>query len=251
MRSALALAPLLVLAATQARTDGASELARRLEAFRSPGPVAATLRLELILERTLHHKTARGEAAVSLRVDEDETGLRVRWEPRLLRDASAEERERDQASDRLSPVREAMTELDPARLGHLLDQVGTLAGLTRGAPIEDEAEVHEGREGRRLVYRFTPRLSWADVQYLRQSEGRFTLWIATDGTPLASESRATFEGKTSRTFGRFKGTTTVRTTYATEGGRLRVAKREHDELVSREDGGDVQQTVERFVLEPR
>jgi hypothetical protein len=63
-----------------------------------------------------------------------------------------------------------------------------------------------------------------------------TLWLAADGTPLFSESRASFEGKTSRTFGRFKGTTSVRTRYAAEATRLRVAERDVDELTSREDG---------------
>ena len=242
---------LLGLAGRIAGADGSSDLASRLQAFRTPGPVAATLRLDLSLERTLHHQTANGQASVRLDVDEDDRGTRVRWEPAVIRDAEQEERQNDAAQDRLLPLREALRELDPVRLDHLLDQAGTVAGLTRGAPAEETAQSYEGHEARRLVYRFQPRLSWTDAYYLKHSEGRFTIWIAPDGTPLASESVATFDGKTSRMYGRFKGTTRVSTRYAAEGGRLRVAQREMDEADSREDGSEAEHAVRRFVLERR
>ena len=241
----------LGLPAAIAGADGASALSTRLQAFRTPGPVAATLRLELRLERTLHHQKANGQASVRLNVDEDDRGTRVRWETEVLREADAEERQHDAAPDRLLPLREALKELDPLRLEHLLDQAGTVAGLTKGPPAEESAESYEGRDARRLVYRFRPRLSWTDAYYLKHSEGRFTIWIAPDGTPIASESLATFEGKTSRMFGRFKRTTRVTTRYAAEDGRLRVAERDVDEADSRDDGGEAEHTVRRFVVERR
>src|SRR5215470_10627492 len=218
------------LSAAVAGADGAADLSRRLEAFHTPGPVAATLRLELRLERTLHHQNANGQASVRLDVDEDDRGTHVVWEPTVLREADAEEREHDAAPERLLPVREALKELDPLRLDHLLDQAGTVTGLTKGPPAEESAESYEGHDARRLA--------WTDAYYLKHSEGRFTIWIGPDGTPIASESLATFEGKTSRMFGRFKGTTRISTRYAVEGGRLRVAQRDVDEADSREDGGE-------------
>ena len=242
---------LLGLVSRTAAADGASDLASRLHALRAPGPVAATLRLELRLERTLHHTTVNGQASVRLDIEEDDRGTHVHWEPAVLREANEEERQHDASTDRLLPVREALKELDPVRLGHLLDQAGTIAGLTKGPPAEEDAESYEGHEARRLVYRFQPRLSWTDAYYLKHSEGRFTIWIAPDGTPIASDSVASFEGKTSRMFGRFKGTTRVSTHYAAEGGRLRVAARDVDEADSRDDGGEAEHTVRRFVLERR
>ncbi|HUL78787.1 MAG TPA: hypothetical protein VL691_16100 [Vicinamibacteria bacterium] len=235
--------------AAPAGTGAASDLSRRLASLRSPAPVAVRLRLDLRLERTLHKKTAKGEASLRVEVEEDAAGLHVRWEPGLLRDANEEERGHDQDPDRLTPLREGMKELDPARLGHLLDQAGSLAGLTRGDPVEEAVETFEGKEARRLVFRFSPRLSWTEQYYLRRSDGRFTVWIAADGTPLASASEASFEGKTSRAFGRFKGSATVRTHYAVEGGRLRVAERDADERNSRDDGGEVEHVSRHFVLE--
>jgi hypothetical protein len=230
---------------------GTADLNSRLESLRSPGPIAASLRLELRLERTLHHKTVKAEAAVQLDLDQDDTGLRIRWDPRVLREVDAEARQRDQERDRLTPLRDALRELDPARIAHLLDQAGTLAGLTKGAPVEEGPDSQEGRPARRLVYRFQPRLSWTDQYYARRSEGRFTVWLDADATPIASESQASFDGKTSRTFGRFKSTTTIRTRYAVEGSRLRAAEREQDDLISREDGADVEHVLLRFVLTRR
>jgi hypothetical protein len=91
-------------------------------------------------------------------------------------------------------------------------------------------------------------MSWTDAYYARHREGRFTVWIAADGTPLASESSASFEGKTSRMYGRFKETTTTSTRYATEDNRLRIAERETDHLSSHEDGALVDHEWSRFVL---
>ena len=243
----------VVLAAALAppAATGASDLARRLESLRTPAPIAIRLRMDLRLERTLHGQTARGEASLQADVERDESGLRVYWESGLLLQANEEERIHDREPDRLTPLREGLMELDPARLGHLLDEAGSLAGLTKGDPVEESAGAFEGRDARRLVFRFSPRLSWTERYYLRKSEGRFTVWIAPDGTPLASDSRATFQGKTSRTFGRFEGSTSLRTRYAVEGGRLRVAERDADEMTSRDDGGEVEHSWRHLVLEGR
>jgi hypothetical protein len=242
---------LLAMVASPAWADSSADLARRLEQLRAPGPVATTLHLDLRLERTSHHASAKGEASLSLDVEQDATGLRVRWDPGVLREADAEAQERDANAERLTPVREALKELDPARLAHLLDQAGVVAGLTRGAPVEESAVGWEGREARRLVYRFDPRMSWTDAYYARHREGRLTVWIASDGTPLASESVASFDGKTSRMFGRFKQTTTIRTRYAAEDNRLRVTERETDDRNSHEDGAEVEHIWSRFVLSRR
>jgi len=241
---------LIAVAAAPAAEPGAA-LARRLADFHSPTPIAVSMRLDLHLERTLHHTVVKGDAAVPLAVDADAGALRVTWDADVLRRADAEQHERDEASDRIAPVREALKELDADRLSHLLDQAGTLAGLTKGAPAEETVETYEGREARRLVYHFQPRLSWTETYYLHHSDGRFTVWISADGTPLASDSVATFEGKTSRMFGRFRGSTTIHTRYAAEGGRLWVAERDLDEMRSREDGGEVERRSERFVLTRR
>ena len=86
-----------------AGADGASDLARRLQALHAPGPVAATVRLELRLERTMHHQTTDGQASVRLDVDEDSRGIRIRWERAVLQEADEEERQDDASPDRLLP----------------------------------------------------------------------------------------------------------------------------------------------------
>src|SRR5438093_12955708 len=83
-----------------AGADGASDLARRLQALHSPGPVAATVRLELRLERTMHHQTTDGPASVRLDVDEDSRGIRIRWERSVLQEAEEEERQDDASPGR-------------------------------------------------------------------------------------------------------------------------------------------------------
>ncbi len=241
----------LVAGSRCAFADGPGDLARRLQELNAAEPFAGTVELELRLARTLGRHSATAEAELRVGVDQDASGLHVHWDPATLRDADAEESNRDLDLDRLTPLRQAMAELDASRLSHLLDQRRTVAGLARGTFAGEKTEPLEGRAARRLEYTFRPRLSWTDAYFLRHGEGRLTLWVEADGTPLASESVASYEGKTSRVFGRFHGTTTVRTRYAVEGGRLRVAERQVEETVSREDGGEVQRTTRRFRIEPR
>jgi len=251
MENGFGLALLAGVLAAPAGAGGKSDLARRLESLHAPAPAAVSLRLDLRLERTVHGKTAKAEASFHVDVEEGPAGLRVLWEPDLLRQANEEERAHDGDAQRLTPLRDGLKELDPARIGHLLDQAGSLAGLTKGDLVEEAAEAFAGKEARRLVFRFSPRLSWTEQYYLRRSEGRFTVWVAADGTPLASASEASFEGKTSRTFGRFKGLATIRTRYAVDGGRLRVAERDTEETNSRDDGSEAEHVSLHFVLEPR
>ena len=243
--------PLLLAAALPARAESLPDLTNRLQALPPPGPVAATLRLELRLERTLHKKTVSAETSLQIDVDEDDAGLRVRWAPSVLSDVDAEARDADRESDRLVPLREAMKELDPARISHLLNQVHTVLGIAKGVPVEDKQESYEGREAHRLVFKFEPRLPWTEQYYARRKEGRLTVWVTPDGVPLASESKATYEGKTSRMSGRFEGSTVIRTRYSFEGSRLRVSDRESDEMKSRDDGGEVQRSHMHFVLTGR
>jgi len=132
---------LLLALAVRASADAPSDLAGRLKEFRSREPLVASLELQLRLERTLRHKTAKGEASLRLDVEEDEGGLRMRWESAALREADAEEQERDQSPDRLTPVREALKELDPGRVAHLLE-------------MDDRRSLEDGREVMHTWQRF-------------------------------------------------------------------------------------------------
>ena len=242
---------MLAAGATAAPADGAADLARRLDALRLPGPASVRVRLDLREELTLRHTTTKGESSVRVTVDDNGPDLNVVWEKKGIADADKEEKAAETDSGALTPLRDAMRELDPARLSHLLDQVGTVSSLTKGTPVEEKEELFESHKARRLMYRFTPRVSGADRYFLKSSEGRISVWIDADGAPLASESVTTIEGKTSRSFGRYKGTTAVKTLYAVVHGRLRVAEREMDDQMSRDDGSNVRHTVRHFVIEER
>jgi hypothetical protein len=243
--------PFLLAAALPAPAESLPDLTSRLQALPAPGAVAARLRLDLRLERTLHKKTASAETSLTVDVDQDDAGLRVHWAPSVLNDVDAEARAADREAEHLVPLREAVKELDPARIGHLLNQVHTILGIVKGSPVEDKPDTYEGHEAHRLVFKFEPRLPWTEQYYARRKEGRLTIWVSPDGVPLASESKASYEGKTSRMSGRFEGSTIVRTRYAFEGSRLRVADRESDEMTSRDDGGEVQRSHMHFVLTAR
>jgi hypothetical protein len=78
MRSSLCV--LIALATTGlsdvATPDAAADLGRRLADFRSPAPIAASVHLDLHLERVLHHRTVKGDASVPLDVEQDAAASR-------------------------------------------------------------------------------------------------------------------------------------------------------------------------------
>lgn len=221
-----ALGAVLFLTAATGRS-AAPDMLETLAGLGAKSPAKATVQLELWSRHTLKKQAVTGQGTVSVETEDDPSGLRIQWPDRQLREVDAEARAHDRDHGRATPLRDAVKELDPVRVRHLLDQSGTLLGLIRGATfLEEKADVLDGHASRLLVYRFVPRLSWSEEYHLKKSEARLKLWLDGAGLPVASESSVTYEGKTSRMFGRYAGRIVVRTRYQKVQDRLLVAYRE-------------------------
>ena len=171
---------------------------------------------------------SKAHAELALDLNVDATTLRLAWDQGLLRKADAEERARDWSEGGSMPLREALKELDPGRISHLLDQRASLLGmLSQGKLLKASAETFEGHSARKLEFGVPARVE-DDLLRARvsSSEGRLTLWLGADGLPIASELELSYAGRMGRVFGRFESRSAIRTRYGVKGDRIFVAHRD-------------------------
>lgn len=244
IRTVLGSAVFLAAGAAQPPAPGPLEA---LAALSAKTPLRATVDLASWDQHTLKKQTVTGQTEVVVEAEEDPGGLRITWPDRLFADLEAEARAHDRDHGLSTPSRDAVKELDPGRVRHLLDQAGTLRGLLREAAfLEEKADTLDGRPVRLRIYRFTPRLSWSEEYHLQHSEARLKLWLDGEGLPVASESTVSYDGKTSRMFGRYLGSTTVETRYQHVGDRILVASRETRTFHSVDDGAEEDRSRQVF-----
>lgn len=221
-----------------------------LARFEAHAPVAG--RLSEIYSRPADGKPGSGpRAELSIELSVGPSGLALTWDGGLLRRADEEERARDRRAGAGMPLREAMKELDPGRVAHLLDQRASLLGMFgQGTLMKVEESAYEGRPARKLELSVPVRVSDDRLRArVSRSEGRLVIWIGADGAPLASELSLSYEGRMGRIFGRFSGESTIRTRYGVAGDRIFVAHRDSAE-VSSDDAGR-QSTFVTLDFQPR
>ena len=231
----LMLAGLMILAPLQAGdVDAAKAAIGRLDAKE-----ALSGRLSEIYDRQAGDGNAhKAHAELALDLKADANTLDLAWDQGLLRKADAEERARDRSAEGSMPLREALKELDPGRISHLLDQRASLLGLLgQGKLMKTSEESLEGRPVRKLEFGVPVRVE-DDLLRARisASEGRLILWLGADGLPVASELELSYAGRMGRIFGRFDSRSTIRTKYSVKGDRVFVAHRDSWESFTDDSG---------------
>lgn len=235
MKTLLKTLPLL-LVTTLAMADGPSDLRAKLNALRGREPVRVTLEYETWREVTYDKKPEVSQATLTLNLAEDTEGLHVTWTPKLIEQADREEHLRDLEHVAPTPLREAMKDLDPGRLSHLLSQADVLLHLVEGSQfVEEKAEAYRGKPARLLVFRYEPRIPEPHARRLISKEASLKLWMAPDGTPLATEAFSQYRGRTSKIARVFQSSSKLTTEYALAGSRLIVASRTSEEFLAEED----------------
>lgn len=204
------------------------DVARALKAFSHEGALKAEIHAEF--NETLQGEKgapAKGAAVVSLEVLRDGTGLDARWIGKDLEAAKHETEGRELDPRQPAPLRALMSEMEPARIDHLLHQDEVLLGLLAKAK---SAGAHEERQGDRAVtcleFDYAPRVP-ARLRRVKAASGHLKLWMdPATGLPLRSELEEHWAGKAGRIAPLEKGDHAVTTTYAVVRGWLVAQERE-------------------------
>lgn len=228
------LLPLLV-SATALRADALGDLKAVIN--RLPGAEAIQVRLEYSTRATLDRKgsPAYSAAHVALDLSEDARSLNMVWDAADARRVNEEARIHDHDPKQATPLREAMKDLDPGRLSHLVNQAVILQGLVEDSQLKSEtAESFEGKPARLMTFTFQQRIPPSLRARLIHSDATLKIWVDDRGTPLASESVTHYEGRRGRIFGSYSGGSKMTTRYAVVKDRLLVVSRGTEETQTEE-----------------
>lgn len=170
------------------------------------------------------------QAQVGARLTEDARALHVEWDTPLVEQVEEEARRHDMDPKFPSSLRDALKDLDPGRLHHLLNQGPVLEALVSESRfVRETVEPLDGKAARLLVFSFEPRVPSSRQGRLSMRKGELKLWIDGEGNPLAAESNIQYQGKMSRFFGAFSMQVRTSTKFERIGSRLVATSRTVEE----------------------
>ncbi|MBS1785351.1 MAG: hypothetical protein JST24_07980 [Acidobacteria bacterium] len=219
--------------------DGRSDLAAALGRLNGNGSVQAGIDFQFWTRQTLGKQSSVRRSEVKALVQDDAESLRVTWPKVVVGDLTLEEERAARGEVPATAIRDQMKELDPGRVHHLLDQATMLRRLMDQARfVSERADAWEGKPVRLLLFEFSPRVPDDKAGRLSRRSGSLKVWIAADGTPLASSEVAEYEGKMGRFLGAFQSKADTETRYAVMQGRLVAVHRETEENTSESGGAE-------------
>ena len=225
----------LLVSAFSLRADALADLKSAIN--RLPGGDAIQVHLNYTTSLKVNQKGAivSSGANVALELSEDTQSLKMVWDAGDARRVNEEARAHDHDPKQPTPLREAMKDLDPGRLSHLVNQAVILRGLLEDSHLETETtDSFDGKPTQLMTFTFKQRIPFSLLARLIRSDATLKIWVDEKGIPLASETITHYEGKRGRIFGSYSGSTKMTTHYAVEKDRLLVLSRNMEETHTEE-----------------
>ncbi len=240
----------LLMSSVALRGDALADLRSAIKGLQGAG--AIQVRLDYKTSRELKRKgsPASSGAHVSLDLSEDPQSLKLVWDANDARRVNEEARAHDHDPKHATPLRDAMKDLDPGRLSHLVNQAVILRGLMEDSHLVSETtDSFEGKPTRLMSFTFDQRLPSSLRSRLIRSDATLKIWVDENGLPLASETVTHYEGRRGRIFGDYSGGMKMATRYAVSNDRLLVVSRSVEETQTEE--GQTILARKDILLQPR
>lgn len=228
-----------LLACGSAQADGLSDLKGvlgRLEA-NSNAPLKASIEAKTVL-RIGEGKAATEDTGIaSITVEDSATGLRLFYGKDMLARLDSEAQALVANPNARTPTTNAAKEFTPNDLRPMIGAATTLARTIERASFKGEkAASYDGKAARQLSFS-VPLETLSDRQrkYIKQFSGSFDVWIAADGTPLASRLQVNASGRAYIVVG-FDFAADEQSVYSQSGGRLLTAR--HEEVQRQSGAGE-------------
>ena len=191
------LAATLLGAALPARANGFADLQAALARQQTSVPVKGSFRLETWTRQGEGKEGDEEQGQATLNFDDGAQGLRLQFSRDTLHRVEQEELASEKNSKAPTPALTGMRALELADLRRMLSPAAALqSALEEATPRGEVAELWNGQPARRLTYEFgLGRVKERDRKYVKKVDGKLELWIAPDGTPLASRSQTAISGR--------------------------------------------------------
>jgi hypothetical protein len=226
MKRTFAFLALLAFAAAAA-ADGLADLRGALARYPALAPLRAALEVKT-LDRHGDGDGAEEKAGqASVLLEDGPRGLQVSYAKELLARMEAEARERGRDPKAKTPALWALGRMDATEFSPLVSATAHLARRLDDAVFKGEkADTWQGRPARQLTFSIPDgHLTASERKYVKHFEGALEVWIAADGTPLASSEHTSVSGRAFVVIS-FEARQDEDCSYAVTGDRLVTARRE-------------------------
>lgn len=247
--SSLALAAAL-LAAPAARADGLADLKAALARLQAQTPLKATLDVKTFDRRGEGGDAVEKQGQASVGVEEGARGLQVFYGRETLARMDSESRQLARDPNAKTPTVWAIGKLDSSEIVPMTSAAPALSRSLDEAQFKAEKpDSWNGKPARLLTFSIPlDKLPSDQRKYVKDFDAVLSVWVAADGTPLASQTHVAVKGRAFVVVS-FDAVDQRDTTYAVLGDRL-VALRAESRSTSNGAGEHGEQRVVK-TLQPQ
>lgn len=219
--SACAFSPLF------AHADGLSDLKAALARLQGPAAVKATLEAKTWSKQGEGKDAEEKNGVANVFIEEGQRGLHIHYSKELLTKLDTEELAKEKDAKVKTPTLSALKEINSSEVRPLIYAAGSLSRAVEKANFKNEkADTFNGKPARLLSFDLSiEKISEKDRKYVKKYEGKLDIWVAPDGTPLASRQHETVSGRAFVVIS-FESTNDDEQVYAQVGDRLITTRKE-------------------------
>lgn len=193
----LAAAGLMTVLCGTARADGRTDLAAALARLQGQSPVKALAEIKTWRKQGEGKEADEDNGQASVAVEDGTAGLRVLYSKDLLAKVEAEQRAKVKDPKAKTSTGFALGEMKATELSLMVSAAGALSREIDDAVFSGEKmDSYKGKPARMLSYALSiDKLDEKDRKYVKKFDGTIDVWIAADGTPLASNFHIDVSGR--------------------------------------------------------
>ncbi|MFZ6758041.1 hypothetical protein ACO0K9_12600 [Undibacterium sp. Ji50W] len=223
----LSAAWLLSAVATAARADGLTDLKAALARLPGQSPVKALIEAKTWSRQGEGKELEEQNGQVSIVLEDSPRGLQLLFGKDLLARLEVEERAHEKDPKAKTPSLAAIREVNASELRPMISAAGNLTRAMEKAVFKTEkAETYNGKPARLLSFEIpVDKLTEKERKYVKKFEGSLDIWIAADGTPVASRMHQAISGRAFVVIS-FETKNEEDLVYGLSGDRLIVVKKE-------------------------
>jgi hypothetical protein len=193
----LTVAGLLSLVCGIAQADGLADLKTALVRLQGQTPLKATIEAKTWSRQGEGKDLEEANGLANVAIDDGARGLQVLYSKEMLSRLEIEEHAKEKNSKAKTPTLSAFKEFNSTELRPMISASGSmLRALEKHVLKSEKTENYNGKPARLLSFDFPIEKLPEDARkYVKKFEGSLDIWIAADGTPLASRAIQNMSGR--------------------------------------------------------
>ena len=220
-------AGLLSLACGMAKADGLADLKAALVRLQGQAPLKASIEAKTWSRQGEGKEMEETNGLASVTIDDGTRGLQVLYSKDMLSRLELEEHLKEKNPKSKTPTLSAVKEFNSTELRPMISASGSmLRTLEKHVLKSEKTENYNGKPARLLSFDFSiEKLPEEARKYVKKFEGSLDIWIAADGTPLASRAVQNMSGRAFVVVS-FESRNEIESVYNQVGDRLLTVRKE-------------------------